>query len=182
MKSLLLIGVALLAFTGVARAEPMDPAIARLLYGQGGRSCVVSRTSLPSPLPWWATPVRARAANGDPGVIIPVYMCPRETSFPSCGFAPGRVYVDPSPDGCEYEYAISEVLTTCRSTLGPITAAMRRCDDLRAIARGRSAPQSGAGCATPSVPSSRPPAFDSAHNTNRKSETTFADGGRQRPA
>jgi hypothetical protein len=89
----LLIGATLLALTGAAQAEPMDPAMAAALYGQGGRVCLRPRTSVPAPLPWWAQPFRDGTS-----VVVPIYMCSPEVTgreqFESCG-APGHHVVPP---------------------------------------------------------------------------------------
>jgi hypothetical protein len=116
-----------------AAVADVDPAVARPLWGHK-KACLMWRADLPDPLPWWARP---RAMHPDDNrVLVPLYMCPRETNYPDCGFvpaAPRQGYVELSPDGCEYEFAISEVLATCRPDQMGSDAAMRRCINLRAI-------------------------------------------------
>jgi hypothetical protein len=70
-------------------------------------------------------------------VVVPIYMCSREASgrdqFVSCGARGAWTGVPRSEDDCEYEYAISEVLTTCRINQMASDAATRRCARLREI-------------------------------------------------
>ena len=141
MNKLLLVGATLLALAGAAHAEPMnwgdgreggpmDLTLARPLYGQGGRKCLLSLDEVPVPQPWWARRFKDTPVGQ---VLIPIYMCPRERNFPSCGFVRGHDPLPRSEDDCEYEYAISEVLATCRIGQMASDAATRRCADLREI-------------------------------------------------
>ena len=116
----------LLALTVPAEAEMFtnapDSPIAAVWARHGSwRVCTNRWEQIPNPTPWWAIPSRDGSY-----AIVPLYFCSPEATGK-------RVFRSCSYDECEYDFAVSEVLATCRISQDKSEAQMRRCADLRAI-------------------------------------------------